>query len=521
MSNSFVTVNVSLQNPAITAESFNIPLLLSHRVTWTERVRTYANLLAVAADFATTTPEYAAASAMFAQDPPLPSLKIGRCALKPTMIKKINLEVVGSGHYKINANCLGVTQLVDVLPVAAVAWTNGHGYTLGQRVINDTAPVKVYQCITGGTSAGSGGPTGTAADITDNTAHWEYLGTSDAGVCNDSIILDIVTAINALAAPAFSATATATGTPGALVCTVTGNLAGNWFALEPLNTSTPTALPTLMSVIETTLDPGVATDLTAIAAEDNTWYGLLSCFKSAAMVSTASTGMAAWCEANKKQLIASLSDTVIANVAYAGATDAAKVLKAAAYDRTGPFFHPRDYEWADAAEMGVFFAVTPGQDDWRLRTLSGVTPVSYTGTQETNLKAKSCNYYGTLGGQSTILGNGQESSGQYIDVIRDTDQMAAWYTEEITNLALGLQSQGKKLPYTDEGIAMVESKMRAVDRRGMDAGIVVEGSSVITVPKVADVSSTDKSTRHLGGMNDQWQLQGAINDVTVNVAVTY
>ena len=32
-----------------------------------------------------------------------------------------------------------------------------------------------YQCITAGTTAGSGGPAGTGADITDNTAHWKYL----------------------------------------------------------------------------------------------------------------------------------------------------------------------------------------------------------------------------------------------------------------------------------------------------------------------------------------------------------
>ena len=99
--------------------------------------------------------------------------------------------------------------------------------------------------------------------------------------------------------------------------------------------------------------------------------------------------------------------------------------------------------------------------------------------------------------------------------------MGAWYCEEITNLKLGLQAQGKKLPYTDAGIAMVEAKMSAVDRRGIDAGIVVEGSPVISVPLAADCSSTDKSTRHLGNMNDAWQLQGSMHTITVSVVVTY
>ena len=47
-SNDFVTVNVSIANPAITAESFDVGLLLSHRVAWTERVRSFASLAAVA-----------------------------------------------------------------------------------------------------------------------------------------------------------------------------------------------------------------------------------------------------------------------------------------------------------------------------------------------------------------------------------------------------------------------------------------------------------------------------------------
>lgn len=44
---------------------------------------------------------------------------------------------------------------------------------------NDTG--KIYECITGGgNTAGSGGPTGTAADITDNVVHWAYTGLATA-----------------------------------------------------------------------------------------------------------------------------------------------------------------------------------------------------------------------------------------------------------------------------------------------------------------------------------------------------
>jgi|GEM_PF-3834585 len=59
-----------------------------------------------------------------------------------------------------------------------VAWAGSTAYTVGQRAVNSS---KVYECITAGTSASSGGPTTTASDITDGTAHWKYVGAGAAG----------------------------------------------------------------------------------------------------------------------------------------------------------------------------------------------------------------------------------------------------------------------------------------------------------------------------------------------------
>lgn len=54
-------------------------------------------------------------------------------------------------------------------------WVASATSQLGQHVVNDTAPVKVYACTTAGTNAGSGGPTGTGSAITDGTTVWKYL----------------------------------------------------------------------------------------------------------------------------------------------------------------------------------------------------------------------------------------------------------------------------------------------------------------------------------------------------------
>ncbi len=61
----------------------------------------------------------------------------------------------------------------DATIVAATAWAPTTGYAVGDVRTNSS---KIYRCITAGTSAGAGGPTGTGTDITDGTVHWRYLG---------------------------------------------------------------------------------------------------------------------------------------------------------------------------------------------------------------------------------------------------------------------------------------------------------------------------------------------------------
>jgi hypothetical protein len=56
--------------------------------------------------------------------------------------------------------------------LAPTTWQPDTGYTAGQYVVNGSTS---YECITAGTSASSGGPTGTSDDITDGTVHWRWV----------------------------------------------------------------------------------------------------------------------------------------------------------------------------------------------------------------------------------------------------------------------------------------------------------------------------------------------------------
>jgi hypothetical protein len=74
------------------------------------------------------------------------------------------------------------------------AWQASTAYTLGQTVSNNG---NVYACTTAGTSAGSGGPTGTGSSISDNTVVWAYQGeVGDLNLANPNLVLSETVSIS-------------------------------------------------------------------------------------------------------------------------------------------------------------------------------------------------------------------------------------------------------------------------------------------------------------------------------------
>lgn len=86
-----------------------------------------------------------------------------------------------AGHFRIY-DPTGATCHIQGL--VAMPWAASTAYTVGQEVSNGG---NIYACTTAGTSAASGGPTGTGTGITDGTAVWSYVGTADMILDNTNI----------------------------------------------------------------------------------------------------------------------------------------------------------------------------------------------------------------------------------------------------------------------------------------------------------------------------------------------
>ncbi|GEM_PF-453133 len=77
---------------------------------------------------------------------------------------------------------------------AAGPWLASTAYVSGEYVTADGG--KLYHCTDAGTSAGSGGPSGTGDSISDGGATWEWVASSAWGVALDSALFTVGQAVS-------------------------------------------------------------------------------------------------------------------------------------------------------------------------------------------------------------------------------------------------------------------------------------------------------------------------------------
>jgi hypothetical protein len=436
-----VSITSATSNP--TQAGFGTPLILSNSASaWltgnaADVVREYTDATAVALDFATTTPEYKAASKAFSANPRPPKVLVGKGTLKPVP------------RYTI----VPVVQPVGFVYKFSVIGTSGVAVPLTCTVVTSTL----------------------------------------AAIC-----AGILAAINTAAV---AGVPTATG--GITNVQLTGT-AGVWFGFTPTDF-------TNIGVTVDNADPGVATDLAAINLVRSDWYFLLTVFNSTASV----TAAAAWAQANGKFYQAQTQETNVPNVASGSdTTSVAYLLKASAYDNTYLQFSPGADDFLDAGLTGVVAPFTPGDETWKFKTISGCPVTAFTATQRTNMRAKYCNFYETTQGVP-MTEEGQSSSGKYSDLVRYLNYLQARVGERV----FGRLAAFPKVPYTDEGIAVVSGEVAGQLQEDEKRGAIAPGWTV-SVPKAANVSALDKSSRTLRNVVFAATYAGAIHRVLISGSVS-
>jgi hypothetical protein len=272
--------------------------------------------------------------------------------------------------------------------------------------------------------------------------------------------------------------------------------------------------PLHMTYLDTTADPGIATDMAAIYAADSNWYGLLLDSNSAAEIAAA----AVWTAGNGKLFGWNSSDSGVAN--GASTTDIAYTEQQLGHVRSfGIYSQTTTLSYAAAAWMGRLFPTTPGSENWAFKSLVGVPVDVLTDSQVHAVEAKNASVYTAIFGLS-LTQFGKLSSGQWIDIQRGTDAL----TNQLQVAVLALQANSKKVPFTDPGIDMYRMAIQGVltdfvsgNFKGFLSG---NPAPFVSLPLAANVNSTNKAARNLPNVTFSAVLAGAINFTTLQGTLT-
>lgn len=314
---------------------------------------------------------------------------------------------------------------------------------------------------------------------------------------------EILTGLSAAIAALSSYSGNIVAATAAGVVTITGAAGAKWF--RPSTVSS-----TFSAWKDTTTDAGIATDLAAIEAEQSKdWYFLNITAKGDAVTSAA----AAWTEARRKMFVAAANN---ADIGGSGTSDLASTLKTAAYARTVLLVNDDHMAQPDAGLAALWGRYDPGSETLKFKTIKGIESTAWSATFITNFITKRANYYVDEGG-TNIIQEGITPSGEFADVIRFVD----WIYVEMQAQCYSSLKKNPKLPFTNEGITVIEGDIRSVLQRGQRAGgLSTDVDFTVTVPDISEVGTLDKAARLLTPISFSATLAGAIHAVAINGTVS-
>jgi len=303
-------------------------------------------------------------------------------------------------------------------------------------------------------------------------------------------IADVASKITAQAD--YTATVTA-----AKEITITKGTAGTAFTITAAITggSAVTATP---SVVTPAQANGISSsDLSAIAANNNDWFGYTHVWKDAASAVTA----AAFCAANKKYGFFRQNDFVNQNLNthYASSwyTDTAT--------NTGVA------EFLDVAVASRLLSQTPGSYTAAFKSLelAGTTNVST--TNEVTLRSINANQYSSVAGKD-ITYNGKTAKGGFIDLYIGVIYLESRIQEDV----FAQLSAVEKIPYTNAGVNLIVSSIQGRLNQSVDEGFLSSDPAPKTsAPLVGSISATDKSNRLLPNVTFEAITSGAIHTIKI------
>jgi len=330
--------------------------------------------------------------------------------------------------------------------------------------------------------------------VTINGTAFTYSASSASGA---DIHAALLSAVNGGSQPV-----TASGTSPNLV--LTADNAG-----EPFTASVSAPSDNLV-LTTTTANTGYFELLTAIAADDDTWFGLVIEDRADHHLRQA----ARYAEANNKFFFGQSDDS--AGIGGSGSTDIVSILSALSYNNTAIMLYSDDAVPAAEAAMGAKLPVPLDRQvtTWAYANLVGILPDTWSTTVQTNARTKGANIYSTKFSRN-VMWEGTTVTGQYIDTTMTIEWTKRRLPPRIFDLFAEESANGARVPLSDQGIAQVLGIIEAFGDEGEDIGHFSAGTSeIINPPRRSTLTDAEVSTRTI---NPYWQAEitGAIHVVNL------
>ena len=240
---------------------------------------------------------------------------------------------------------------------------------------------------------------------------------------------------------------------------------------------------------------------------DRDWYYLLAVDNSQdTMIALADV-----IEANKRKMFVTRTST----------STALEAMKAKDYARTVVFFHETVGEYADAGLVGECGARTVGEITWKFKTINGLTPADYNQRKVDEIHANGGICYVTKAGDN-ITSEGIVVNGEYIDVINAMD----WIQFNVEYRVQKLFNSNPKIPYTNNGIAMIENEVIGALQSAYNNGIITANDENIpeystNFPGRSETSEEDRKKREYNLGSFEAVLMGAIHFAVVRGYISF
>ena len=172
-----------------------------------------------------------------------------------------------------------------------------------------------------------------------------------------------------------------------------------------------------------------------------------------------------------------------------------------------------------AALVGATAGKNPGSITYKNQVLKGISPQSLTNSQIKAIHDKGGLTFVTKAGDN-VTTEGKVASGEYIDIIDSQDyviQQLEYKTQKILN-------NSGKIPYDNNGIAMLEAVAVEVLKDAYNNGIIAEenGKPAYTINYALreDTTESDRKARKYAGGQFRFKLSGAVHTVEITGEIT-